>query len=29
MILNLLKQVSVRTKKELKGPGSTNIYKQS
>lgn len=29
MMLNLLKQVSIRTKKELKGPGSTNIYKQS
>lgn len=29
LMLNLLKQVSVRTKKELKGPGSTNIYKQS
>lgn len=29
MMLNLLKQLPIRTKKELKGPGSTNIYKQS
>lgn len=29
MMLNLLKQVSIRTKKELKGAGSTNVYKQS
>ena len=29
LMLNLLKQVSIRTSKELKGPGSTNVYKQS
>lgn len=29
LMLNLLKQLSIRTSKELKGPGSTNVYKQS
>lgn len=29
LMLNLLKQISIRTKKELKAPGSTNVYKQS
>lgn len=29
LMLHLLKQVSIRTSKELKGPGSTNVYKQS
>ena len=29
LMFNLLKQVSIRTSKELKGPGSTNVYKQS
>lgn len=29
MMLNLLKNTSIRTRKELKGPGSTNVYKQS
>lgn len=29
LMLNLLRQLSIRTSKELKGPGSTNVYKQS
>lgn len=29
LMLNLLKQLSIRTDKELRGPGSTNVYKQS
>lgn len=29
LLLNLLKNTSIRTRKELKGPGSTNVYKQS
>lgn len=29
LMLHLLKQLSIRTSKELKGPGSTNVYKQS
>lgn len=29
LMLNLLKQVSIKTRKDVKGPGSTNVYKQS
>lgn len=29
LMLDLLRNITIKTKKEIKGPGSTNIYKQS